>query len=79
MRIRGQFRWTSSLGLRLTVKIEQYTDLWRSIQQVDTFGTVHATITAVETTAYFVDTAFCHHELPENIVSYRDPRYTAAF
>ena len=40
---------------------------------------VHATITAVETAAHFVEAVFRHHVLPENSVSDRNPRFTPAF
>jgi len=40
---------------------------------------VHATVTAEESAAIFVDIVFRHHGLPLDIVSDRDPRFTSAF
>ncbi|KAE9117942.1 hypothetical protein PF010_g8413 [Phytophthora fragariae] len=40
---------------------------------------VSDTATAVETAAHLIDSVFCHHSLPESIVSDRDPRFTSAF
>jgi hypothetical protein len=40
---------------------------------------VHATVTAEESAATFVDIVFRHHGLPIDIVSDRDPRFTSAF
>jgi hypothetical protein len=40
---------------------------------------VHATVTAEESAAIFVDIAFRHHALPLDIVSDREPRFTLAF
>ena len=51
---------------------------------VDRFSTmtlllpVHASITAVETAAHFVDAVFRHHGFPENIFSDRDPQFTSS-
>lgn len=40
---------------------------------------VHATVTAEETAAIFLDVVFRHHGLPDSIVSDRDVRFTSAF
>ncbi|KAG3186663.1 hypothetical protein PC128_g12880 [Phytophthora cactorum] len=52
---------------------------------VDRFSKMHhlaavpAEVTAVQTTRLFVDMVFKHHGMPRDIVSDRDPRFTARF
>ncbi|KAG4039602.1 hypothetical protein PC123_g24850 [Phytophthora cactorum] len=76
----GPSLWTLSLVFRLTVSggLVSWSFVDRFCKMVH-LDAVPAEVTAVQTARRFVDMVFKHHGMPLDIVSDRDPRFTARF